>query len=415
MRPGAHIKKFEQKFIERARCKFGDKFSYDKVNYINNETNVILTCTKHGDFVIRPGNLFNTTHGCQKCRAEVGHSLVVKTLDQFIVRAAQIHDATYDYSLVEFKTLKSKVTIICKTHGKFEQTVNLHLNGRGCKICNLKKGTLRYTTQTFIEDAKKVHGDSLDFSLVTYANGHEHVTVICPKHGPYQSTPQNILAGRGCRKCADKNNRVPLESFIARSHAIHDHKYTYERTIYERSDKPVIITCPTHGDFEQRPASHLAGHSCVRCYLGAPSKKATLWLEWMTVSMGRHIQHAGNGGEFLVPGSRFKADGYCAAENTILEFYGNLWHSSRLFFNPSEPHPFIKNKTHGEVYQKTINRLKWIRQQGYTVEVIWEQRFDAIVKRVIKIQRAWRAYKGIVRQKKTRSDKGSKRLAKASE
>ncbi len=76
------------------------------------------------------------------------------------------------------------------------------------------------------------------------------------------------------------------------------------------------------------------------------------------------------------------------------------------------PHPFIKNKTHGEVYQKTVDRLQWIRDQGLAVEVMWEARFDAIVKRAIKIQRAWRAYKGIVKQKKTRSDKGSRRIPK---
>ena len=133
----------------------------------------------------------------------------------------------------------------------------------------------------------------------------------------------------------------------------------------------------------------------------------------MAVQTGNQIQHAGNGDEFLIPGSRFKAVGYCADTNTVYEFNGTLWHSSLLFYQASEPHPFIKNKTHGEVYQKTVDRLQWIRDQGFTVEVIWEARFGAMVKRAINIQRAWRAFKGIVRQKKTRSDKGSRRVARA--
>ena len=47
------------------------------------------------------------------------------------------------------------------------------------------------------------------------------------------------------------------------------------------------------------------------------------------------------------------------------------------------------------------------------MEVMWEARLDAIVKRAIKIQRAWRAYKGIVKPKKTRSDKGSRRVKRS--
>ena len=415
MKVGAHIEKFRQKFIEKAEARFGDKFDYSKVEYTTNAEKVTILCKKHGEFEVTPGSFLKLTYGCRDCSKENMRKHMIKTKEQFILRAQTVHGKKYMYDLVEFKGVKFDVIIICRVHGQFTQAACLHLNGCGCRACNQKIGNRRYTTETFLEVAQKTHGDSLDFSLVTYANGHEHVTVICPKHGPYQSTPQNILAGRGCRKCADKNNCVPLESFIARSHAIHDHKYTYERTIYERSDKPVMITCPKHGDFVQRASDHLAGCGCYKCYLGAPSKKAKLWLEWMTVRTGLHIQHAGNGGEFVIPGSRFKADGFSRDTKTVFEFCGRLWHGSPLYYKASDPHPFIKNKTHGEVYQKTINRLEWIRQQGYTVEVIWEQTFDAIVKRAIKIQRAWRAYKGIVRRKKTRSDKGSKRVAKASE
>ncbi len=63
---------------------------------------------------------------------------------------------------------------------------------------------------------------------------------------------------------------------------------------------------------------------------------------------------------------------------------------------------FPTNFVVGEVYQKTVDRLQWIRDYGL-----------AIVKRAIKIQRAWRAYKGIVKQKKTRSDKGSRRVRRS--
>jgi hypothetical protein len=37
----------------------------------------------------------------------------------FIERAKKIHGDEYDYSLVEYKNNKTKVSIICKKHGIF--------------------------------------------------------------------------------------------------------------------------------------------------------------------------------------------------------------------------------------------------------------------------------------------------------
>lgn len=42
----------------------------------------------------------------------------------------------YDYSLVEYKTAHTKVKIICKKHGVFEQSPNNHLRGKGCPRCS---------------------------------------------------------------------------------------------------------------------------------------------------------------------------------------------------------------------------------------------------------------------------------------
>lgn len=57
-----------QKFIVESKKKFPDKnFDYSKVNYINNDTKVIIGCPIHGDFEIRPGDFLRQT-GCPLCR-----------------------------------------------------------------------------------------------------------------------------------------------------------------------------------------------------------------------------------------------------------------------------------------------------------------------------------------------------------
>ena len=49
------------------------------------------------------------------------------------------------------------------------------------------------------------------------------------------------------------------------SRAIHGKKYTYSKTVYKSSKIKVVITCPTHGDYDQMPNSHLAGNGCKEC------------------------------------------------------------------------------------------------------------------------------------------------------
>lgn len=40
----------KNKFLKRAIKKYSNKFNYKKVNYINRDTPVIITCEIHGDF-----------------------------------------------------------------------------------------------------------------------------------------------------------------------------------------------------------------------------------------------------------------------------------------------------------------------------------------------------------------------------
>ena len=54
----------------------------------------------------------------------------------FIRKALKVHGNWYDYSKVEYKNAKTKVTIICPVHKDFEQTPTGHLSGRSCSECS---------------------------------------------------------------------------------------------------------------------------------------------------------------------------------------------------------------------------------------------------------------------------------------
>jgi 5-methylcytosine-specific restriction endonuclease McrA len=59
--------------------------------------------------------------------------------------------------------------------------------------------------------------------------------------------------------------RLTTEQFVAKAHMVHSNKYTYEKAVYETTKKPVVVTCPTHGDYVVSACVHLLGFSCKKC------------------------------------------------------------------------------------------------------------------------------------------------------
>lgn len=101
------------------------------------------------------------------------------TNDEFIKRAEIIHGNKFDYSLTKYINQKTKVKIICPTHGEFNQNTYEHLNGSGCPNCIGKNKTTEY----FIKESIKIHGNKYDYKLVNYINSNIKVKIICPIHG----------------------------------------------------------------------------------------------------------------------------------------------------------------------------------------------------------------------------------------
>lgn len=58
---------YKEKFIQKSKNKFGDKFNYSRVDYINCTTPVILICPIHGEISITPRSHLNSPTGCTLC------------------------------------------------------------------------------------------------------------------------------------------------------------------------------------------------------------------------------------------------------------------------------------------------------------------------------------------------------------
>lgn len=261
----------KEEFIKKSKAKFGEKFTYEKVNYKNNKTKVCLICTckdkngkEHGEFLITPNNHLSGNGGCKKCKCENISSLHNKGTEEFINESRKIHGDKYDYSKVEYINNSTKVCIICPEHGEFWQTPMAHLNGCGCIDC---AGVKKSNTVSFIEKAKKIHGDKYDYSKVEYVNNRTKVIIKCNKCGKeFLQTPHGHLLGRGCETCSYRDRGINLfdenVSFIEKAKKIHGDKYDYSLL---KKEKYITIICPKHGCFIQNRMDHLQGCGCPKC------------------------------------------------------------------------------------------------------------------------------------------------------
>lgn len=105
---------------------------------------------------------------------------------------------------------------------------------------------------------------------------------------------------------------------------------------------------------------------------GPWSEVALEWLRSIEERLGRRIQHHRNGGEYRIPHTNLRVDGWDEETGTIYEFHGDYWHGNPDVYPEDTPHPDVKGKTMGELYQATMEKEQLLRDMEYRVVSIWE-------------------------------------------
>jgi len=194
-----------KEFINKAKIVHGDFFGYEKVNYIDNTTKVIITCPIHGDFEQAPATHLNGFK-CVSCRNDNLRS----SSEEFISKATKLHNK-YTYEKVNYTTNNIKVTITCPIHGDFLQTPGHHLSGKGCPTCNESTGE-RYINNILnklnIEHVREYrilpHKYKYDFYLPEY-------NIYIEYHGIQHYKPVYYFGGDKQFQKTKRNDKVKIE------------------------------------------------------------------------------------------------------------------------------------------------------------------------------------------------------------
>lgn len=204
-----------EEFIEKSNLIHNNKYNYSLVDYKNNSTKIKIICPKHGIFEQRSGDHMSG-NGCPKC--------CKIQLNEFLTKSSKIHNNYYNYELVlNIKNNKQKIKIICPKHGVFEQRVDRHLYGRGCKKCSNLNQFIG--SHKFIENSNKKHNYKYDYSLINgkYINQKSKIEIICPIHGIFEQIASNHTKGCGCHSCGkDSNGQKTIRKYL------NDNKFSFK-------------------------------------------------------------------------------------------------------------------------------------------------------------------------------------------
>lgn len=160
----------QEEFIEKAKEIHGDKYSYEKTKYLNQKSNIVVTCPIHGEFSIRPDG-FLAGRGCQKCSRRLPDSQADKNRLYYTYKQGALkRGIDFELSLEDFTNLISQNCVYCHSEPKSSYIEYAHNgidridNSKGytidncvpcCSMCNFMKHD--YSLQDFLHQIGKIY------------------------------------------------------------------------------------------------------------------------------------------------------------------------------------------------------------------------------------------------------------------
>jgi hypothetical protein len=161
--------------------------------------------------------------GCQKGK-KINAKRQLNT-NQFVLRASVIHAKKgYDYSVTKFLSVSEPISFKCIKHGIVTITRSgnhIYPSGnskkpQGCPNCGREKSdeTLfeQWNERHFVWVVKKLH-PNLIYDNIGYTGVRNDVSIICPKHGPFQQKGYHHIRRkdpRGCPQCSNSHGEEYL-------------------------------------------------------------------------------------------------------------------------------------------------------------------------------------------------------------
>ena len=320
------------------------------------------------------------------------------TVEEIRYEGRRIHRRKYDYRFVKLDQLThgrdSKILVWCHECEKlFWISIHSHLTGKHSRCQSCAKCE-RWTAERVQREGPLAHPGNV---YLYTAVKDEHITsgkdskipIWCTKCQDYfrpRIHDHFGISKSGCRKCAGQEpwtaERVQREGPLAHPGNIYLYTAVRPEHITAGSNSKIPVWCTKCREyFWPSIHHHLTTNKtgCPPCNKKGYSRAQIEWIEFCMKRDNVFIHHALNGGEYLIPGTLYHADGYSPQLKKIYEFHGDYWHGNLNVHDRDDVND-VNHKTMGELYDETMARDKVIREhpQGYVVEIMWEAEWNRL-------------------------------------
>ena len=222
---------YQNIFINKSKEVHLNKYNYDNIKYINNNTCVQIKCNKHGTiFYQKPKHHVIGSTNCEQCL----NDKINKSNEDFIKELNIIHGDKYKYDKVKYINSKTNVIITCNKHGDF-QTISSYLIGKnatGCPKCSTEKisASLKMTIESFLEKTKEVHGKTkFNYDNVNFNSNKDKIEIYCNTCNKNfkQKLSHHINSQCGCPYCNESLGERKITKILTDNNIIYipQHKF----------------------------------------------------------------------------------------------------------------------------------------------------------------------------------------------
>jgi hypothetical protein len=219
----SHKKSNTEEFIQKAKKIHGDKYDYGKCVYVKSKDKMEIYCKEHKKYFYQNADNHLQGQGCPCGKNErTGLGNKKHNQETFIKASKEKFGDKFDYSLLKYKNIKSKIKLKCKKHDYvFEQIADTHLRSKHCCPVCLKKVEKRYSgkpkkKEEFIAESIAIHGELYDYREIDYKNNDIAVKIFCKKCGVFfwQRPRIHTFAKCGCPNCSCSSGEKAIEKFL---------------------------------------------------------------------------------------------------------------------------------------------------------------------------------------------------------
>ena len=187
--------------IEDARRVFSEHgFMLISTEYVNSYTKLKAWCSKHGEFECSVARMKRAKYGCIKCTHEA-FSENSRLSNEEVTSLLNKHDLSLGKD--EYINSYTKMEFICPKHGAFISTLSVIKQGSGCPKCS---NELKSIKRTLPISEVKSRIEKLGFTWISgeYKEKRSRLNLLCPIHGEFNASLEEIENGFGCHECSMK-------------------------------------------------------------------------------------------------------------------------------------------------------------------------------------------------------------------